>query len=159
MRVTTAVRSHRGSPWLTRSALGLALATLCHASLAAPVAAAEDDAANRRAVIPPGEERLIAAMLGKAKRVRRCKLSSGGVEYTTIKATYECPDGPVSLELGHPQSTTDESIQTEQFAMTLLSGSPPKGFQEALLSRIRPREGQFAWTWAEDAAVQNDTSN
>jgi hypothetical protein len=158
MRVTRAVRSHRGSSWLTRSAVGLALATLCHASLATPVAA-EDDAANRRAVIAPGEERLIAAMLGKAKRVRRCKLSSGGVEYTTIKATYECPDGPVSLELTHPQSTTDESIQTERFAMTLLSGSPPKGFQEALLSRIRPREGQFAWTWAEDAAVQDDASN
>ena len=101
MRVMRAVRSHPGSSWLTTFARGLALAILCHASLAASVAA-EEDQANRYPAIPPGEERLIASMLGRARLVRDCKLISGGVQYTVIKATYDCPRGQVSLELGHP---------------------------------------------------------
>jgi hypothetical protein len=153
-----AVRSHCGSSWLTAFARGLALAILCHASLAASVAAA-DDHANRYPAIPPGEERLIASMLGRARLVRDCKLISGGVEYTIIKATYDCPRGHVSLELGHPASATDESTQTGKFAITLLSGSPPPGFQDAVLSLIQSRETHFVWTWAEDAVAEEDTSD
>ena len=158
MRVMRAVRSHRRSSRLTTFARGLALAILCHASLAASVAA-EDGNANRYPAIPPGEERLIASMLGRARLVRDCKLASGGVQYTVIRATYDCPRGQVALELGHPASATDDSIQTGRFAITLLSGSPPPGFEDAVLSLIQSRETQFVWTWAEDAVVENDTAD
>ena len=150
-----AVHSRSKSSWLTTSARGLALTTLCYASLAAPVAAAD-----RYPAIPPGEERLIAAMLGRARLIRDCKLISGGVHYTVIRATYNCPrTGQFTLELGHLLNATEESVQTGQFAIAVVSGSPPPDFGEALLSRIRSRESEFVWTVAEDAPAEDDAGD
>lgn len=145
MRVIRALCSH-----------SVVLTTLCYASLAASVVAA-DDSANRYPAIPPGEERLIASMLGRARLVHDCKLISGGVEYTVIKAAYDCPHGPVALELGHLLNATDESLQTGQFAITVQSGSPPPDFEQAFLALIRSQETHFVWTWAEDAPLEDDT--
>ena len=155
MRVMRAVRSHSAFSWLTMCGRGLALATLWCALLAASaVAADEDDYATRNPAIPAGEERLIAAMLGRGTLVRDCKLISGGVEYTVIVATYNCPHGQVTIELGHPQDATGPFTPTEQFAITVQSGSPPPGFQDDFLSRIRSRENDFVWIWPENAPVQ-----
>jgi hypothetical protein len=160
MRVMRAVRSHSGSSWLTTTRRGLALTTLCYASLAAASVVAAEDYGDRYPAIPPGEERLIAAMLGRARLVRDCRLISGGVEYTVIKAIYDCPRGQVTLELGHLLNATEESIQTAQFAITIQSGSPPPGFQEALLSLIRSRETHFVWTWpSADAPFEDATGD
>src|SRR5438105_10179443 len=97
-------------------------------------------------------------MLGKGTRIGGCELIRSRVEYTVIKATYKCPHhgGRVAFELCHPLNVTaPSSIQTGQFAITLQSGSPPLSFQDALVSRIRSRETDFVWTWAEPAAVDD----
>ena len=133
----------------------LALATL-YALLAASVAAAEDYG-TRAPAIPAGQERLIGTMLGRGTLVGDCKFSAGGVDYTVIRATYRCPRGQVALELTHLQDGTADSIQTGQFAVTLQSGSPPSGFQEALLARIRSGEAGFSWTWPEIAPLDDGT--
>jgi hypothetical protein len=127
--------------------------------LVGSVIAANDDYATHSPAIPPGEERLIATMLGRSTLVRGCRLISGGVQYTVINATYECPRGPVTLELTHVLNATEASIQTGHFAITVLSGSPPPDFQEALLSRIRSRERAFVWIWQEHVALEDDAGD
>jgi hypothetical protein len=96
-------------------------------------------------------------MLGRGMALPQCTLISGGVEYTVIKATYHCLGGEVALELGHPLTAATTSTQTGQFAITVQRGSPPPDFGDALVSLIRSREQNFAWTWAEyDAAAKDD---
>jgi len=86
-----------------------------------------------------------------------CTLVSCGVTYTVIEATYDCLDGGVALELGHPQSATDTSGRTAQFAVTVQSGTPTPDFSNALLSLVRSRERNFVWALAESAVdAEND---
>lgn len=136
----------------------VALAAVSCALLAAFVVAASDDEhPTVEPVIPPGQEALIAGMLGRGMALPDCTLVGCGVAYTVIEATYDCLDGGVTLELGHPQNATDASAQTAQFAITVQSGTPPLDFQDALLSLVRAREGGFVWGWAEPAAdAEND---
>ena len=158
MRVMRAVPSHHASRGRTGCRRALALTALCCALLVVSTAGADDDDRGGGPAIPPGEERLIATMLGKGTRIGNCKLTRSSVEYTVINAAYKCRHGDrVTLELCHPANATAPSVQTEQFAITLQSGSPPLGFQEALVARIRSREADFVWTWAEHAAVSDDS--
>jgi len=151
------VDSRPTSHWRITWGRGVALAALLSALLAASVVAADDD--DRPAAepaIPPGEEALIAAMLGRGMAVGECALIGAGVEYTVIKATYRCPGGETTLELGHPQNATVRSAQTKQFAITVESGSPPPIFQHALASRIRSHERDFQWGWQERPGAAED---
>ena len=151
------VQSRRPSRSCTTRARGVALAALSCALLAASVVAANDgDVPIGEPAIPPGEEELIAGMLGRGMALRDCTLASGGVEYTVIKATYACPAGAVSLVLDHPQNATAASMVTGQFAVTLQSGAPPAGFGEALASLIRAREAAFVWSWPEHEGAAAD---
>ncbi len=148
------------SRWRTMCGRGVALAAVLSALLSGPVIAADDDdLVAGDPAIPPGEETLIATMLGRGTLVHDCKLMSGGVEYAVIKATYNCPRGEVTLELGHLQNATATSTQIGQFALTVQSGSPPPGFQEALASRIQSRETYFAWSWPEYHAAVDDAGD
>lgn len=161
MDVMRTVRNQCASRCPTTSRRGLALTALCSALLAVSVAMANvGDPATGGPAIPPGEERLIEAMLGRGTRIGKCKLIKSRVEYTVITAIYKCrDDGRVTLELCHPMNATAPSIQTGQFAITLESGSPSLGLLDALVSRIRPREADFVWTWAEHAPVENDAED
>jgi hypothetical protein len=136
----------------------IALAAGLCALLSASIVGAQDDGGPATLpAIPPGEETLIAAMLGRGALVRDCKLVSGGVEYTAIKAVYHCPHGDVALELGHPENATGPSTETGQFAITVLAGTPLPGFADDLLSRIRSREDRFTWIRTEDnSGVEDD---
>jgi hypothetical protein len=99
-------------------------------------------------------------MLGRGTAVDYCTLVSGGVQYTVIRATYDCLGSPVTLELGHPRNATGPSTQTGQFAIRVASGTPPPGFQDALASLVRSREGYFQWTWPEyDPAAENEADD
>ena len=160
MRVMRTAHSHPVSCWLAKSGRGLAL-TILWCVVIAGSAALADDARSGGPAIPPGEERLIATMLGKGTRLSGCKLVRSGVEYTVINASYKCrPGGRVKLELCHPQNVTAPAfVQTQQFAITLQDGSPPLGFQDALVARIRSKEADFVWTWAEQAAVDGDADD
>ena len=152
------VESRPTSLWRMICRRGVALAAaLCALLAASVVAAGDDDHPTGEPAIPPGEEGVIAAMLGRGMMVNECTLIRGGVEYTVIKATYNCLAGEVTLELGHPRYATAASIQTGQFAITVQSGSPSAGFQDALASRVRSQEQNFAWSWPQgDAAAEAD---
>ena len=70
--------------------------------------------ANGRSCNPSGEEELIAGMLvGEAWPFMTARSSSGGVEYTVIKATYDCPGSEVTLRLEHPRNATMTSTRPD----------------------------------------------
>jgi hypothetical protein len=99
--------------------------------------------------VPAGQEELVGAMLGNGVALPGdCKLVSGNLEKTTIKATYACSNGEVVVELAHPASAPTDSTRTEKFALRVERGTAPPDLQSVLLSRIRERESQFQWTHA-----------
>jgi hypothetical protein len=145
-------RSHSASlSWIAcgrclRRAAG-ATTTLC-ALLLAPVVVAQNGAADAdEPAIPPGQEELLADMLGQGATLPECDLVDGQANYTTITATYACPNGEVVFTLAHRSQGGRSATPTERFAITLQSGSPPHGFADALVSRVRSREGDFEWKW------------
>ena len=99
------------------------------------------------AFIPPGQEDLIGAMLGNGVALPGdCRLVSGDIEKTTVKATYTCSSGEVIAELAHPDAAPTDATHTEKFALRIERGTAPPELQSVLLSRIRERESQFRWT-------------
>lgn len=122
-------------------------ATLLCALLFAAALAAAESAASPNPMIPPGQEELLAQMLGRGVTLAGCNLTGAGVEYTIVKATYACPEGDAVFELAHPSTASASAIQTAQFAITLQSGSPPHSLADALVSLIRSREDAFEWEW------------
>ena len=141
----------------TFCAHGIALAALLCGLLGSCVVAADDGAQPALdPAIPPGEEEVIANMLGRGVPIYGCTFTGGNVEYTIIKATYDCPGGQVALQLDHPRNATTTSTPTGQFAITVLSGSPPQDFGNALLALVRSREGNFQWGWQESGGPTDD---
>jgi hypothetical protein len=98
------------------------------------------------AVIPPGQEDLLADITGRGEPLAGCTFAGGQVDHSTIKATYACPTGEVVVALGHPGKAPAGATQTARFAITLVSGTPAAGFVDALATRVRARETAFAWT-------------
>jgi len=124
----------------------------------ASILAAHDAAASAGAVIAPGQEDLLAEMLGRGAQLPGgCAFAGGQVEDVLARSTYQCPDGAVVVELRHPRQAGDTSARTEQFAITVTAGSPPADLLATLADRIRAREPQFIWASASGssgAAVQ-----
>ena len=123
---------------------GLALAAMLWTLLATSVVAADDDEATVDAVIPPGEEQVVADMLGRGAGLQYCALVSGGIRDNVISGVYNCVGNEVRVELANPRNATATSIQTGQFAVTV-QGSPTAGFQDDLVARVRSAEGSFQW--------------
>jgi hypothetical protein len=97
--------------------------------------------------IPPGQVALFGGMLGNGVTLPGdCKLVSGNLEKTTVRATYACPTGEVVVELAHPAAAPADATRTEKFALRVERGTAPPDLPTALLSRIRERESQFQWT-------------
>ena len=86
-----------------------------------------------------------------------CRLVSGNLEKTTIKATYACPSGDVVVELTHPDAAPTNATSTEKFALRVDRGTPPADLQSVLLSRIRERESQFHWAVYPDRTPAAET--
>jgi hypothetical protein len=102
---------------------------------------ADDDGVTYEAVVPPGQDDLMAALLGRAAVLpAECRFDGGGADGSVISARYHCPSGDVAYELTHPDKGDDGAVKTEQFALNLRSGSPPAGLQDALVAQIRYRE-------------------
>jgi len=105
------------------------------------------------AVIPPGQEDLLAGMLGRGGTLPAgCALEAAEADHALVKATYTCPTGPVVFELQHPSKAPEGAARTERFAITLVSGSPPSELQNAVQSLIRSRETDFKWKFLEPAS-------
>jgi hypothetical protein len=149
------------SAWIPRWAArgrwtlhGARCALLCAVLVAPALAAADESSASGDPAIPPGEEELVAAMLGQGVPLAGCTFTGAALVYTSIQATYDCSGAPVSFELVHPSKAPPSAIQTAEFALTLQSGSPPRSLADALVSRIRAQEAAFEWEWP--AAVPAD---
>jgi hypothetical protein len=100
----------------------------------------------RAEMIPPGQETLIAAMLGSGEQLPGgCAFTDGQVDRELVLATYQCPYGDVRIQLSHPSARTAQAITTERFALTVASGSPHDDLLAALAARIRARESDFEW--------------
>ena len=155
--------SHWGWPPCRSGAEILALVVLSSLTLAispssaqpAPEAAAENlhehgpgqEMLNEPdTVIPPGQENLIAELVGCGETLPGdCKLTAGQVERISVRATYACSSGEVVYDLRHPSAAPANSTATSRFAVVLVSGTPPPGFADALVARIRAREATFQW--------------
>ena len=97
-------------------------------------------------VIPPGQEDLLAGMLGRGATLPDdCKFAGADVDHATIKTTYTCAHGDVGFRLCHPSAAPPGATQTARFAITLQTGTPQDSLKEALVARIRSREADFQW--------------
>src|ERR1051325_2096088 len=136
-------------PIHSRSALrwrmGIVLAAASCALLPASIVTADDDSPTGDPAIPPGQEQLVARMLGRGMGLSQGTPIGGGLEYTVIKATYHCLGGVVALELSQPRTPAMTSVQTGRFAITVQRGSqsPPPAFQDALVALIRSQQQNF----------------
>jgi hypothetical protein len=109
------------------------------------------DAAVDELVVPPGQEELISAMLGRGTTLPDgCKFAGGTVDGSIIRSTYTCPSGQVVVELTHASNAAETATQTEDFAITVQSGAPPEELTDVLASLIRSREPEFAWVSSDD---------
>src|SRR5690349_17278261 len=101
----------------------------------------------RAQVIPPGQEELLGAMLGKgAPLPDGCAPADGVIDGDAVRATYHCASGDVVLQLSHSSARTPQSTVTRQFALTVLSGSPRRDLLAAIEALIRARESEFEWS-------------
>jgi hypothetical protein len=98
-------------------------------------------------MIPPGQEGLLAAMLGSgAPLPGGCSFVDGQIDHEVVRATYHCPYGEVVMQLSHPSARAPSAITTKRFALTVASGSPHDDLLEALEARIRSKESEFGWS-------------
>jgi hypothetical protein len=123
---------------------------LCLPVLAQEASGAGNTAAPAGPAIPPGQEELLLEMLGMGAALPDCELVDGQVNFTVITATYGCTSGEVTYDLSHRSKADRNATPTDQFAITLTSGSPPRGFSDALVSLVRSREAEFEWMWPGD---------
>jgi hypothetical protein len=138
-----------------RMASSVARAAVCCALLAAPAFSAEEEpVAANELVVPPGQDDLLAAMLGRGIPLPDgCSFAGGQADGAVIRAAYACPTGAVVFDLVHPTNQVASNVQTASFALTLQSGSPSDAFVVALMSLIHSREGSFHWIPLADEAA------
>ena len=136
-------RALTGEKRLTVRPIAACCALLLSLGLAPTVASA---AAGGEAVVAPGQEDLLAEMLGRGAALPgECAFAGGTVGGGAITGTYQCPDGEVVFELRSPSTAPAASERTARFAITLLKGSPPPTLAAALKSRIVSRETAIEW--------------
>lgn len=99
------------------------------------------------AVIPPGYEELLAAMLGRgADSCGGCAFAGAAIERELIRARYACADREVAVELRHPGAAPQALLRTERFAVVAARGEVPALLLEELERRLRAREVEFEWS-------------
>jgi hypothetical protein len=103
-------------------------------------------------VIGPGQEPLLAEMLGKGVSLPGdCAWAGATVEETRVVSWYTCAGARVEIELRHPTDAVPEATRTLRFAIrTRPTAPPPPGLVEALAARLRAREAEFRWSNASD---------
>jgi len=96
-------------------------------------------------LIRPGQEEVIARMLGRGELLPGfCKLADGQINQA-ISATYSCANGRTGLQLVHPSRAPDNALRTREFAVVLVQGSPPPGLLDAVAEHVRGNEQAFEW--------------
>src|SRR5438046_2290078 len=118
-------------------------------TLAALAAAAQEPPQKPARVIPPGQEALLADMLGRGAGVlaKGCRFETAEVRRNFVLATYGCPRrSKAYVELHHPEASPNAPVRTGQFAILVTSGqaSIPE-LMRAVAARVSAREKQFRW--------------
>jgi hypothetical protein len=109
---------------------------------------ASDERTEQGAVIPPGQEELLAQMLGRGAALpAQCVFAGAEADHAVVRATYDCPSGAVVFELSHPSKAARGATQTDRFAIAVQGGTPPSGLADALAALIRSKEAAFEWKW------------
>ncbi len=125
-------------PLVPAVALALVLVILGFPFRAAPA---------RAQSIPPGQEELLATMLGNGARLPDgCSFADGLIDRDVVRATYHCHHGDVVIQLSHPSTGNTEAIVTNRFALRVVSGSPQGDLLGAIEALIRSKESEFAWS-------------
>jgi len=141
-------RRGRGAPtaaWRVGLLLAWSVLICAISSVHAGVTLAETTAP--RYAIAPGQEELLAEMLGRgAELPGGCRMTSGSVERDRARASYDCAGGTAEVVLGQPQAAPAGALPTDKFGVSVRSGSPPAGFVDALTDRIRSAEAGFRWS-------------
>jgi hypothetical protein len=124
----------------------VALACAAHPLAAQPEAHNTPPAEDLQHVIPPGQEPLLADLLGSGQALPGgCKFADGQIDRSAIVATYDCGGGQVVFEVRHPDEAPSSAVRSERFALAIRSGTPPQGLTDAILARVRAREKEFEW--------------
>jgi hypothetical protein len=96
-------------------------------------------------VVPPGQEDLLAQMLGLGAALPGdCRFTDGDADGPVIRGTYACGENKATLELQYPSNAPSDAPRTAKFAV-VVHGNPPPELTAAVLSRVRDREGSFEW--------------
>lgn len=103
------------------------------------------DVEGRHAVLVPGQDELIARMLGKDELVDACRFSGGVADGATIRAFYKCAAVDLEVEVVHRDAATWRMTRTEHLGIRVLNGSAPDGFMTALSARLRRHEAELRW--------------
>jgi hypothetical protein len=92
-------------------------------------------------LIRPGQEDLVARMLGRGEALPgSCRLAGGQIAGAVIHATYACGNDKVSLQLVHPSRAPDNARLTKTLALLVVDGSPPAGLVDAVAEHVRRAE-------------------
>lgn len=109
--------------------------------------AAYGEQSNPTAVILPGQEALLADMLGRGATLPDgCTFTGGQVEQTAARGTYDCSGSEIAIELRHPTTAPPDGTSAEKLAVVTVRGTPPAALIAALRERVRQREAAFEWT-------------
>ncbi len=102
--------------------------------------------AGYAAVVPPGQEDLLAQMLGLGAALpAECRFTDGDANGPIIRGDYVCGANQATFELHYPSDAPASAPRTAKFALVVHSGTPPPELTDALLSLIRSKEGPFEW--------------
>jgi hypothetical protein len=135
---------------MRRAAPAFALSSVLALGLAlgAPGARAGDGLLK---VIPPGNEKLVADMLGSGATLpEQCALTGASIEPTRVVAAYACGGRPATIELrykGDPEAAT-AAARTAEFAVLARAGAPA-ALVDDVTARIRAREKAWRWVTSE----------
>lgn len=96
--------------------------------------------------IPPGNEELFAAMLGRGATLPDgCAFATGQIERTLVRGSYTCSGERIVVELRHPSAAPADAMRTAKLAIVATEGTPPAALLASLRERVQEREDGFSW--------------
>lgn len=99
--------------------------------------------AHAEAVIPPGQDDLVAAMLGGGRVLANgCRLSSGSVEKTYVVGHYDC--GPATFEI-ELRSIDDSSNGPRTTKFVIVAHDAPPALVDDVRRLVLANESGFRW--------------
>jgi hypothetical protein len=126
--------------------VGLAVLASSHAAHAERTPPPRSTSAVDALFIPPGQEELFAAMLGRGATLPEgCAFATGQIERTLVRGVYTCSGERIVVELRHPSAAPADAARTAKIAIVTTEGAPPAALLASLRERVREREGAFAW--------------